>query len=218
MDKAVDFVLSILHRSVGTRAESSRAPGQYEIPPDVVREAIVNAIAHRDYASNGAVQVSVFADRIEVWNPGSLPAPLTTESLRHPHGSIARNHRLCEGLFLAQYIEKYGTGTLMMIRESLEYALPEPDFAQRGGEFTVVLWRDWLTDEVLAGYNLSDRQLRAVNFLKINERITNSLYQFTFSASKRTASRDLDEMIAKGIIEKVGTTGKGVYYLLAKGP
>lgn len=119
---AVDFVLSKLNRSVGTRAESNQAPVRHEIPPDVIREAIVNAIAHRDYTSAGAVQVSVFADRVEVWNPGTLPPPLTLESLRQPHGSIARNHLICEALFLARYIEKYGTGTLMMIRESLAHA------------------------------------------------------------------------------------------------
>lgn len=59
---AADFVLSKLNRSVGTRAESNQAPVRYEIPPDVIREAIVNAIAHRDYTSPGAVQVSVFAE------------------------------------------------------------------------------------------------------------------------------------------------------------
>jgi len=105
VDNAVDFVMSKLNRSVGTRAESAQVPVSYEIPPEVIREAIVNAIAHRDYTSAGAVQVSVFADRVEVWNPGALPASLTIESLRHPHGSIPRNHRLCEALFLAKYIE-----------------------------------------------------------------------------------------------------------------
>ena len=99
VDMAVDFVMSKLNRSVGTRAESNQAPVRDEIPHDVLREAIVNAVAHRDYTSAGAVQVSVFADRVEVWNPGTLPASLTTESLRHPHGSIPRNHRLCEVLF-----------------------------------------------------------------------------------------------------------------------
>lgn len=217
VDKAVDFVMSKINRSVGTRAESMQAPVRYEIPPDVVREAVVNAIAHRDYISAGAVQVSVFADRVEVWNPGTLPPPLTPESLRQPHGSIARNYRICEALFLARYIEKYGTGTLMMIRESLAHALPEPEFVQRGGEFTSTVWRDWLTDKVLAGYKLNERQMKTINYLKKNGKITNSQYQEEFSVAKRTASRDLDEMITKGIIDKVGTTGKGVYYRLTKG-
>jgi predicted HTH transcriptional regulator len=216
VDRAVDFVLSVLHRSVGTRAESSQAPGQYEIPPDVVREAIVNAVAHRDYASAGVVQVSVFADRVEVWNPGALPPPLTLDSLRHPHGSYARNPRLCEGLFLAQYIEKYGTGTLMMIRESLESALPEPDFAQRGGEFTVVLWRDWLTDEVLAGFDLNERQRQAITYVKAHGSISNSEYQQVASTNKKTATRDLGDMKTKGIIEQRGERGPNVHYVIAK--
>jgi ATP-dependent DNA helicase RecG len=217
VDMAADFVMSKLNRSVGTRAESIQAPVRYEIPPEVVREAIVNAVAHRDYASAGAVQVSVFADRVEVWNPGTLPAPLTTESLRHPHGSIPRNHRLCEALFLARYIEKYGTGTLMMIRESLTHSLPEPDFAQRGGEFTIALWRDWLTEEVLAGYSLNDRQREAINLLKVHGKINNSKYQEEFSIAKRTASLDLSDLVATGLVEKIGTTGKGVHYRLTKG-
>ncbi len=215
VDMAVDFVMSKLNRSVGTRAESNQAPVRYEIPPDVIREAIVNAIAHRDYTSAGAVQVSVFADRVEVWNPGTLSPPLTTESLRHPHGSIARNHRLCEALFLASYIEKYGTGTLMMIRESLAHDLPEPDFAQRGGEFTAVIWRDWLTAQVLAGYNLNDRQLQAIAYLKLHTVITNADYQKAVGCPQRTAARDLNELANKGVIELMGK-GRGANYRLLK--
>ena len=123
----------------------------------------------------------------------------------------------CEGLFLARYVEKYGTGTLMMIRESLAHNLPEPDFVQRGGEFTIALWRDWMTDEVLAGYSINERKRRAVQFLKIHGTITNSQYQKEFLVAKRTASLDLSELVAVGLIEKAGSTGKGVYYRLAKG-
>lgn len=212
---AVDFVLSKLNRSVGTRAESNQAPVRYEIPPDVIREAIVNAIAHRDYTSAGAVQVSVFADRVEVWNPGTLPPPLTPESLRRPHGSIARNPRICEALFLTRYIEKYGTGTLMMIRESLAHALPEPDFAQRGGEFTSTVWRDWPTDKVLAGFHLNGRQLQAFVYLKSNSFITNADYQNVAGCPQRTATRDLNDLVQKGVIALEGK-GRGAKYRLLR--
>ncbi len=73
VDQAVDFVLSKIALSVGTRAESTQAPVSYEIPKEVVREAIVNAVAHRDYTSNASVQVMLFSDRLEVLNPGRLP-------------------------------------------------------------------------------------------------------------------------------------------------
>ena len=66
VDQAVDFVLSKIALSVGTRAESVQAPVAYEIPKEVITEAIVNAVAHRDYTSNASVQVMLFTDRIEV--------------------------------------------------------------------------------------------------------------------------------------------------------
>lgn len=216
VNMAVDFVMSKLNRSVGTRAESIQAPVRHEIPIDIIREAIVNAVAHRDYASAAAVQVSVFADRVEVWNPGALIAPLTTESLREPHGSICRNPLICEALFLARYIEKYGTGTLMMIRESRAHNLPEPDFAQRGSEFTITLWRDWLTAEVMNRFDLNDRQRQAIAFVKMQGRITNRDYREKTGAVIRSASRDLDDLVNKGILNKIGTTGRNTFYVLAR--
>ncbi len=166
--------------------------------------------------SAGAVQVSVFADRVEVWNPGALLPPLTLESLRQPHGSIARNPRICEALFLGHYIEKHGTGTLMMIRESLAHALPEPDFAQRGGEFTITVWRDWLTDAVMDELGLNERQRKAIAFVKTNGRITNKEYQGDLAVSKPTASRDLELLRRIKVFTKVGSTGKGTYYVLSR--
>jgi predicted HTH transcriptional regulator len=216
VDLAHDFVMSKLNRSVGTRAESAQAPVRYEIPSDVVREAIVNAIAHRDYASDAAVQVLVFADRFEVWNPGQLPPPLTPEKLRHPHSSIARNHRVCETLFLARYIEKFGTGTLMMIRECRTHALPEPDFLQRSGEFVTTVARDWLTEKVIAELGLNERQKQAVTFVRTQQRIGNIEYQQLSRTIKKTASRDLDDLVRKGVFDRVGTTGRGTYYCLAR--
>jgi hypothetical protein len=202
------------HAAVGTRALGPQAPVEYELPREAVAEAIVNAVAHRDYASAGAVQVSVFADRVEVWNPGVLPPPLTPERLRVPHRSIARNARICEALFLARYIEKYGTGTLMMIRESVQHALPEPDFEQRAGEFVTTVWRDWLTESVLAAANLNERQRRAIGHIKAASRITSKEYQELTGATPRTTTRDLDALVGKGLLRKVGKTGRGAHYVV----
>jgi len=140
VDQAVDFVMSKLALSVGTRAMSAQAPVAYEIPREVVAEGIVNAIAHRDYASEGSVQVMLFADRLEVWNPGRLPSSLTLARLRQPHGSVPHNPLLAEPLYLTQYIERMGTGTGDMIRRCREAGLREPRFELADG-FTLTLWR-----------------------------------------------------------------------------
>ena len=97
------------------------------------------------------------------------------------------------------------------------HALPEPDFGQETGEFVTILWRDWLTEKVLAGLHLNDRQRHTVDHLKLHDSITNSEYQDLHDVSKRTAHRDLVEMVSKEILVKQGTTGKGVSYHLSKG-
>ncbi|OGA48886.1 MAG: hypothetical protein A3F74_27675 [Betaproteobacteria bacterium RIFCSPLOWO2_12_FULL_62_58] len=213
VDRAENFVLSVVNRSVGTRGESSRAPSTFEMPPAVVREAIVNAVAHRDYASAAAVQISVFDDRVEVSNPGELPAPLTPERLREPHSSIARNARICDALFLTRYIEKYGTGTLMMIRDSLAHGLPEPDFRQRGGEFVTTLGRDWLTRDVLASLPLNERQRSAIAHVRTAGRITNADYRRMLGCSRRTALRELAVLVQAGVLLAQGS-GRGAHYAL----
>ena len=138
VDQAVDFVLSKINRSIGTRSESARAPRTYEIPPEVVTEAIVNAVAHRDYTDNGSVQVMLFSDRLEIRNPGRLPPPLTLEGLREAHRSVPGNPLLAESLYLTEYIERMGTGTLDMIRRCVGVGLPEPEFAVTDGFVTTV--------------------------------------------------------------------------------
>ena len=138
VDQAVDFVLSKIALHIGTRAESVRAPVTYEMPKEVVTEAIVNAVAHRDYTSNGSVQVMLFADRLEVRNPGRLLPPLTLEKLREPHNSLPVNSLLAESLYLAEYIERMGTGTLDMIRRCVGAGLSEPEFAVTDGFVTTV--------------------------------------------------------------------------------
>lgn len=219
VDEAVDFVMSKLARTVGTRAKGAQAPVAYEIPREVIAEAVVNAVAHRDYCSNSGIQIMVFADRLEVWNPGQLPPGLTPEWLRAPHSSIPKNPLIADPLFLAHYIEKAGTGSLDMIRLCRESGLPEPDFEQRGNHFVVTIWRDWLTGEALAGYDLNERQLQAVAHVKKTGKIANSEYQQLMGVAKRTAHRDLSDLVEKGLFIKVGTRGRGTFYRLQlKGP
>jgi len=216
VDQAVDFVLSKIARSVGTREHGPQAPVAYELPKEAVTEAIVNAVAHRDYASNGSVQVMLFADRLEVWNPGELPPSLTPELLRVPHASIPRNPRIADPLYLVRYIEKAGTGTLDMIARCRDAGLPEPDFEQRGGQWVVTLWRDWLTAVVMDQLGLNETGRKLVTFIKTNKQVNNRVYQDLFHVSKATATRHLEALARKGVIQRIGTTGKGTYYELSK--
>lgn len=216
VDNAVDFVLSKLNRRVGTRSDGPAAPVSYELPKEAVAELIVNAVAHRDYTSNASVQVSVFSDRIEVWNPGSLPPGLTPDDLAKPHSSEPANPLIAHPLYLAHYIESLGTGTIDMIRHCRESGLPPPEFEQRGRQFVVTVWRDWLTESVMDELGLSQREKEAVQYVKTHGQIGNKEYQDKFGVSKPTASRHLEALADKGVLVKVGTTGKGTHYIVCR--
>jgi len=214
-DQARDFVLAKINRAVGTREHGITAPATYELPPDAVAEAIINAIAHRDYYSNASVEVRLFADRLEVWNPGTLPGNLTLDDLRTDHPSIPANPLIAESLYLARYIEKAGSGTQRMIELCGESGLPAPEFALRSGSFVLTLWRDWLTDEVLAELLLNQRQLNALPLIRWKPRFSNSDYQAATGTSRGTAKRDLEELVSKGVIVPKGS-GRGAHYEFRK--
>ncbi|MCK4730956.1 MAG: putative DNA binding domain-containing protein, partial [Methanophagales archaeon] len=128
VDGAEDFVLRNIKKSIWLVPGQLQREERYEYPPDAIREAIVNAVVHRDYESPSKVQVRVFDDRIEVWNPGLLPEGITLEDLKREHRSIPRNPLLFRQLFWVKYVEDVGGGTLDMIKWCKEWGLPEPDF------------------------------------------------------------------------------------------
>lgn len=216
VDQTREFVLSRLARSVGTRDAASTAPVTYELPPDAVTEAIVNAIAHRDYTSSASVEVRLLADRLEVWNPGVLPPNLSVEALLIDHPSVPANPLIADPLYLAGYIEKAGSGTQAMVRQCVEQGVAEPAFEQRNGSFVVTFYRDWLTPEVLSTFDLNDRQQVAIQFLKAQARIGNTEYQRITGASKRTAFRDLTDLVEKGLVQQVGQRGRSVHFVLVR--
>ena len=113
----------------------------YDIPEEVVAEGIVNAVAHRDYTSNASVEVQLFPDRLEIWNPGTVHPPLTLEKLLLPHASQPNNPLIAEPFFLTKYIEKAGSGTVDMVKRCRKAGMQQPEFRVDSGYFILTVWR-----------------------------------------------------------------------------
>ena len=128
VDQAVDFVMGKIDRSIGTRANSVQAPATYEIPIDVVTEAIVNAVAHRDYTDNSSIHVMLFADRLEITYPGLFPSPLNADMLSAEHCSLPTNPLIAESMYLLRYMDSMESGTAEMSRWCAELDLRKPEF------------------------------------------------------------------------------------------
>lgn len=187
----------------------------WEYPYKAVREAIINAIAHRDYFGS-PIQISIYDNKMIVWNEGKLPEGLTIEDLKRKHSSRPNNPVIAGVLFKGGLIEAWGRGTINIINECQKANLPEPMFQSEFGGISVTLFKDKYTEKHLLSIGLNQRQIKAVLYTKENEHITNSIYQEICETSERTASRDLENLTEQKIFEKYGEK-KGTKYKLKYG-
>ncbi|MBA7492740.1 hypothetical protein ES702_03290 [subsurface metagenome] len=137
--KAADTVLNLyLKTKVKIRGFENELKS--EIPKEVLREAVVNAAAHRDYHIASQIRIFIFDNRIEFRNPGRLPNTVTLENIRlgiH----VERNPLIVSYLAKMGYMTQIGTGIIRMIRLLKEHTGREPDFEERDQEFIIRIWR-----------------------------------------------------------------------------
>jgi ATP-dependent DNA helicase RecG len=184
-----------------------------EFPEFAYREAIVNALAHRDYSlEDSFVQIRLFADRLEVQSPGGLGGNLTVDNIAYEQ--YTRNPHIMRLLEDYGYVERRGLGVDQMIREMAAASLEPPIFENRGSSFWVTLKNKpparALPD--LSHLGLNERQERAVSYLHDKGRLTNREYQQLFGVSERTALYDLQGLVDAGLALPV-SSGRGRFYL-----
>lgn len=182
-------------------------------PPEAIREALLNAIMHKDYFG-GPIFVWVYDDRLVFFNEGSLIEGLTTADLKKPHTSRRRNPTLAMAMFRGGLVETWGRGTLKMINDCREWGLPDPLFEDKQGGVWVTFFADRYQEDLLRQDGLNGRQIKAVLYTKAHNRITNSDYQHLNDCSRNTASSDLKGLIQLGWIQQQGTKGVGSFYTL----
>ena len=138
------------HIALSAWIESGRLERQekWEYPPKAIREALANAIAHRDYWSSAKVQVRIFDDRIEFWNPGKLPRGWTVKTLARKHTSLPPNPLIAKQFFWLKYAEEVGTGTNKIIKWCREWGLPGPVFEYNATSIVVTLKKPILKKEI----------------------------------------------------------------------
>jgi len=183
-----------------------------EYPDAAIREAILNAIVHKDY-TDSTIQMSIYDDKIILWNPGKLSEDLTIEKLKSKHPSRARNKNIAEVFFKAGYIESWGRGIEKMIDALKSDGLPEPIFEENSGGFQVTFLKESYSKEYLNQIGLNERQIKAVEYLRDTPEITNAKYQEINNIGKSISAVELQELIDKGIVNKIGK-GKLTKYSL----
>ena len=187
---------------------------KFEYPKEAVREALLNAIAHKDYSGGVPIQISVYSDKIIFWNEGQLPENWTVKTLLEKHASRPYNPDIANALFRSGYIESWGRGTIKIIKECKQAGIPEPAFGYDSSDISVEFRKDIYNEKHLQSLDLNGRQVKAVFFTKDKGKITNSDYQTLNDVSRETATRDLKELIDKQLIKPSGQKGAGAFYTL----
>lgn len=187
---------------------------QTEYPPAAVREALVNAVAHRDYHLRGRrIEVRMFADRMEIISPGGLPGYITLDNIVEEH--FSRNPRIVAGLFQWGYIEELGLGVDLMIEEMTAAGHPPPHFRAEPYLFSVTLYNKRQRPPIARWqFVMNERQAKALEYLQRYGRITNREYRALCpDVSAETLRLDLADLVDRGILLKIGDK-KGTYYIL----
>lgn len=178
----------------------------WEYPLEAIREALVNAVLHRDYFSNSPISVKVGDFGIIVENPGELPPPLEIEDLSREHPSIPRNPLISRVFFYMGYFEEWGSGTLRMIKLLRNAGLPNPEFSQSKGFF-----RTWIRSLKSLELELSENEKMLFDFIKSRGTVSRKDCELLLKLSERSIRRYLSKLEKVGLIKKVGK-GKRVFY------
>jgi ATP-dependent DNA helicase RecG len=183
----------------------------YEYPEKALREALLNAVSHKDYAGCIPIQIRVYPDRIKIWNEGKLPEDWTINKLFQEHSSRPYNPDIANAFFRSGYVEAWGRGIDKMSEMCTAAGLPVPQITNEGSDFWITFRKDIYNKEELSNRGLNERQIDALLFFKTNGEITSSEYAEKYNVSDRTARTDLAELIEKKLLNKQGETKLAVY-------
>lgn len=215
-EKALDLLKTKYTQAIISYQDGSREE-TFIFPEEAVREALYNAIAHKDYSSGIPIQISIYPNKMIFWNEGQLPENWTVEKLTQKHPSRPHNPDIANTFFRAGYIESWGRGTIKMINACKAHKIAPPLFSNIPSDFQVELIKH--TDKGLKESGLKEALRKIILYIQEYGSVSNSEVQAICEVSKATATRYLGELEAEWL-DKIGSTGVGTIYVfkgLSKG-
>lgn len=197
---------------------------RYFIPKEALREALLNALCHKQYQSGIPIQISVYDDRLYIANCGSLPENWTVENLMQKHASIPYNPDIAHVFYLAGFIESWGRGIEKICSACRQDKVPLPEYMIHPGDIMVkfiapedrtVRQNNRVNDEVNDRVNdkvndkISSNEYKLLNYLIEDPGYTVSQLSDKLGVSRKTISTYQKKLKASGIIRRVGSDRKG---------
>ena len=211
VDKALE-VIYLKYMRAKIRYEGVQRIERYFVPEAALREALLNAICHKQYQSGIPIQISVYEDRLYVANIGSLPEDWTIDNLMQKHASKPYNPNIAYVFYLAGFIESWGRGIEKICNALKADNLPMPEYTVHPGDIMIKFTgpEDRIV-KVTNGVNIhvNDREKELINCLIQDPGYTVTKLSEIMKVSRKTVAEYLKNLKEKGIIERVGTTRSG---------
>lgn len=243
IQELIDEAEAFLNRyvAVGARIEGWKRIDLPEYPIEALREAVVNAVIHRDYSRGGeSIRIFYYTDRIEIHSPGLLLPGITIEQMKRGEVTSKLRNPVLANLLkdVPGYMERLGSGIRFMLSETKRLGLPAPQFRETT-EFVVTFYKApdenmketrimpsggyiqdeiWERERVTASehpkpLNQNERFALAMRYVHENNSISNRGYREMTNISEQTANRDLETLVAQGKLKRVGKTRLRAYTL-----
>jgi len=230
LDYAENFFKTYLPISSTFKDDSLQRKDELAIPFLALREAIVNAVCHRDYSDrSGEISVAIYDNVVEIWSKGKLPNDLTIDDLMKKHASCPRNKLISETFYKCGYIEKWGSGTLRIIELCKERGLPEPKYSEYSGGFSIEFL--YQKTPVISNYfefektvlqkrelELTTREKEILKILFEADELTSTmiLSKMKLPPSERTIRNDLVNLQKLGLVTRRGAGSNVTWHLIRK--
>jgi len=236
-DKAMDLLYTKYLKAY-IRYEGINRVEQFLFPKEAVREALLNSIVHKDYASSIPIQIRIYEDKIIIWNEGELPENWTVETLRKSHPSKPFNPDIANVFFRAGLIESWGRGIEKIETECKNIGLPPPKYDYSSSSFKIEInaksafeqikvqhdFSSDAKDDITSGANgganggakyLTDRQNEVLDLIKQNPRIAYRELAEKLGINNSAAQGHIKALKSKGVIERDGGT-RGYWKIISK--
>ena len=232
IEEAVDFVLRNIR--LGATIDGLVRKEKYELPPEAIREMIINAHCHRNLLDESCIQVAVYDDRLEVTSPGGLYNGLTYEEVMNGHSKI-RNKAIANIFSQMGLVEAWGSGIKRIFNAAKEYDLPEPQFQEFDNMFRVELFRNNSMTElekeagessekvrrrvgegsdIIRGYELSDTQKKIVNLLLYDRQLSAAKIAEQLDMGSRSIEKNIKKLKELGILIRHGSPKNGYWEVI----
>lgn len=212
INNTIQFVVQHMNMEINIGTKAGENLGQrveiFDYPLAAIREAIINAVAHRDYLYDSShIYIHMYPDRIEIENPGGLCRGMTADMLALR--SVRRNRLIADLLYRAKYIEKIGSG-YARIQNSLAENNNPPYEISNTNFFNLRLLKRLAT---VSAMELTLRQRKLLSFIAENQAVTTKMAATFLDVSADTVLNDLRVLVQKELVQKIGK-GKNTVYVV----